>query len=244
MMKGVRYPPRLISYDGFLIYAAPCPSVHPSLLPWIKQFCAKPEHRWFAEVPLAYAQDTFNSYGIQDYLPNHALAREMMCDYHRPTWSALNDEQIQAVHDQAKHLYGLIHARWICTGDGLNTMRRKIFKARRFGICPRFHCKGMPLMPVGLSPVPKRHSVKLFCARCADIYFPPPDRQIDGAYFGPSFPSVFMIAFPHQDRRTKYIKGEQKLCGFPIRGNRLDSGPHGTNRHFEEDELDQEENNE
>jgi casein kinase II subunit beta len=241
MPGPTRYPPRLITYDGFQIYAAACPSGHPSLLPWITQFCARPENRWFAEVPLAYAQDMFNSYGLQKYIPNHSLAREMMCDHHLPNWAFLDDEQIRAVHDQAKCLYGLIHARWICTGTGLRVMWRKIFKAKRFGVCPRFHCKGMPLMPVGLSPVPNRHSTKLFCARYADIYVAPPDRQIDGAFFGPAFASVFAIAFPHRDKRKHYVKGEQKLFGFAIRNNRLDLGPHGTNRHLEEDELGQNE---
>jgi casein kinase II subunit beta len=234
---AVKYPSRIISYDGFQLYAAPCPRRHEKLLPWIIQFCSRPENRWFAEVPVEYVDDRFNGYGLQKFIPNIDLAREMICDHHALEWFYLTDEQIQALHDQAKHLYGLIHARWICTSAGLTAMAQKIFRARRFGVCPRFHCKGMPLMPVGLSPLPNRHSVKLFCGRCVDVYNPPVEKRIDGAYFGPAFPSVFLVVHPNKDRRERFVKGEQTLFGFKIRGNRLDSGPHASNHHLKEDEL-------
>jgi casein kinase II subunit beta len=241
VVLAVKYPPRVISYDGFQLYASPCPCKHASLLPWITQFCVQPEHRWFAEVPLAYADDTFNYYGLQKSVPNYALVREMICDHHSLEWYYLNDEQVQALHDQAKHLYGLVHARWICTGAGLAAMQRKIFRRRRYGVCPRFHCKGMPLMPVGLSPLPNRHSVKLFCGRCVDVYTAPPEQKIDGAYFGPAFPSVFLVAYPNRDGRRRFRTGEQTLFGFAIRGNRLESGPHASNSHRHEDELNERE---
>jgi casein kinase II subunit beta len=161
----------------------------------------------------------------------------MLCDHHSLEWYYLTDEQVQALHDQAKQLYGLIHARWICTNPGLEAMFKKVFRSRRYGVCPRFHCRGMPLMPVGLSPIPNRHSVKLFCPRCADLYRA--DQMIDGAYFGPAFPSVFLVAHPSKDGRRKFVKGEQKLFGFAIRANRLDEGPHASNHHLAEGELEQ-----
>ena len=86
-------------------------------------------------------------------------------------------------------------------------------------------------MPVGLSPVPNRHSAKLFCPRCADIYDPPPDKRIDGAHFGPSFPAVFLIAFPDFDGRDRYVMPRQTIFGFKIFKDRSQTGPHGTNNH-------------
>jgi hypothetical protein len=40
------------------------------------------------------------------------------------------------------------------------------------GRCPRVYCQGQALIPVGLSDLPRLHTVKLYCPRCRDIYFP------------------------------------------------------------------------
>jgi casein kinase II subunit beta len=118
-------------------------------------------------------------------------------------------------------------------------MKIKSFKKRRFGTCPRFYCKEAPLLPVGLSPFPNRHSAKLFCPRCADVYKPPADKIVDGAHFGPAFPSVFLVNFPKYDGRKHFANGQRTVFGFRIHReqDRLEMGPHASNRHKDEDEL-------
>ena len=67
-----------------------------------------------------------------------------------------------------------------------------------FGYCPRVHCQLHPLLPVGLNDQPRLASVKLYCAKCEDLYNPKSGRHsvVDGAYFGTSFPAMFFQNFP------------------------------------------------
>lgn len=51
----------------------------------------------------------------------------------------LNEPEFQKTYQQAVDLYGLIHARFIQTKDGLNKMRKK-YVAMEFGTCPRVQC--------------------------------------------------------------------------------------------------------
>jgi casein kinase II subunit beta len=116
-------------------------------------------------------------------------------------------------------------------------MKEKIFQKRRYGVCPRFYCRAIPLMPMGTSPVPNRHSAKLFCSRCVDLYRPPPEKRFDGAHFGPAFPSVFLVNFPDFDGRRRFHPVEHRIFGFKIYRDPIALGPHATNDHRNEDEL-------
>lgn len=72
------------------------------------------------------------------------------------------------------------------------------YKKYDFGRCPRVLCYGQPLLPVGLSDIPYQKAVKLYCQRCEDIYSPKSTRhgQIDGAYFGSTFPHMLLMVYP------------------------------------------------
>jgi casein kinase II subunit beta len=108
------------------------------------------------------------------------------------------DELRGSLDVQARLLYGLIHARWITTARGLQKMVEK-YKRVDFGRCPRVLCHGQFLMPVGLTDAPYEKSVKLYCARCEDIYSPKSSRHgsIDGAYFGTTFPHLLFLVYPY-----------------------------------------------
>lgn len=51
---------------------------------------------------------------------------------------------------------------------------------------------------MGLSDVPNLKPVKLYCAKCEDIYNPKSSRHasIDGAYFGTSFHNILFQVYP------------------------------------------------
>lgn len=112
----------------------------------------------------------------------------------------------------------MIHARFIITPAGLSAMKSK-FKELRYGQCPRVLCHGQPLLPVGLSDVPGKCTVKLFCASCEDIYNPKSSAHnaIDGAFFGTSFPHLFYQAYPYlrpvQRSEENYVP---RIFGFKI----------------------------
>jgi hypothetical protein len=97
-------------------------------------------------------------------------------------------------------LYGLIHARYIVTNRGMHAMYEK-YRAASFGRCPHVFCQGQPVLPVGLSDLPRNYTVNVFCPRCHGLFFPKSTRQanIDGAYFGTTFPHLYLMAHPVRD---------------------------------------------
>ena len=67
--------------------------------------------------------------------------------------------------------------RYILTSRGMNAMYEK-YKACEFGRCPRVLCNGQPCLPVGTCDVPRQSTVKIFCPKCQDIYYPRSKYQV------------------------------------------------------------------
>lgn len=152
-----------------------------------------------------------------------------------------DDEMRETIEKSARHLYGLVHARYVVTTRGLakmvcylpvalaasavllgrfthfvkaipkhlltprlfssssfSTAQLEKYKKSDFGKCPRVNCHSHPLLPMGLSDIPNVRPVKLYCARCEDIYNPKSTRHavIDGAYFGTSFHNILFQVYP------------------------------------------------
>ncbi|KAL7665618.1 Casein kinase II subunit beta [[Candida] zeylanoides] len=132
----------------------------------------------------------------------------------------------------AELLYGLIHARYVISKPGLTAMATK-FERNEFGPCPRYYCDGMHLIPVGATDIPGHETVRLYCPCCNDIYLPSSSRylNIDGAFFGTTFPGLLVKMFPEIENqcriRTQRFNSQEfgiKLFGFKI--NELStSGP-------------------
>ncbi|RVW15010.1 Casein kinase II subunit beta-1 [Vitis vinifera] len=87
-----------------------------------------------------------------------------MCDM-------FTEEQNELVESAAEMLYGLIHVRYILTSKGMSAMLEK-YKSYDFGRCPRVYCCGQPCLPVGQSDIPRSSTVKIYCPKCEDIYYP------------------------------------------------------------------------
>lgn len=112
-------------------------------------------------------------------------------------------------------LYGQIHARFIVTPEGLQSMRDK-YRKGHFGYCPRVLCHSHALLPIGQSDLICQHSVKLFCPQCEEIYNPknPLHQEIDGAFFGTSFAHMFLMQFPETKKPIeRYVP---KIFGFKL----------------------------
>ena len=130
---------------------------------------------------------------------------------------ALPHSTRQIINEEAKILYGLIHARYILSTTGQFKMAAK-FKKRQFGCCNRTFCKKQPYLPVGLSVHRNVDSVKLFCPKCEQIYEPLDKRykSIDGAYFGTAFPHLFFFVFPEYAPAKSNEKYKKQLYGYNI----------------------------
>lgn len=150
-------------------------------------------NEYFCEVDEDFILDRFNLTGLNNEVANYAQALDLITDN---LDDDIQDELRGSLDVQARLLYGLIHARWIVTQRGLQKMLDK-YKRADFGRCPRVLCTSQPLLPLGLTDLPYEKSVKLFCARCEDIYSPKSTRHgsIDGAYFGTTFAHLMGIVW-------------------------------------------------
>mgnify|MGYP000934523464 CR=1 FL=1 len=165
---------------------------------WITWYCGLKGNEFFCEVEEAFIQDNFNLSGLSAQVPFYELALDIIQDLESPEEEKLGPEQKDMVENAAEMLYGLIHARYILTSRGMYAMREKYLNVD-FGRCHRVFCEGQPALPIGQSDTLRHTTVNIFCPKCKEIYFPKSSRHgnIDGAYFGTSFPHLFLMAFPH-----------------------------------------------
>ncbi|KAL1994299.1 hypothetical protein VTN49DRAFT_2968 [Thermomyces lanuginosus] len=107
---------------------------------------------------------------------------------------------LSMIESSAELLYGLIHQRYITSRQGIQQMLEK-YEMQHFGVCPRVYCNGTKVLPVGRTDTPGQDTVKLFCPSCYDLYTPPNSRfqSVDGAFFGTTFGSLFLMTFPELD---------------------------------------------
>lgn len=163
---------------------------------WIDLFLGIKGNEYFCDIDDDYIRDRFNLTGLNQEVSKMPTLVDIITDMVDIELQA--EEHRDALELNARILYGLIHARYILTQRGLNKMFEK-YKNGDFGYCPRVHCQLHPLLPVGLSDQPRVDAVKLYCAKCEDLYNPKSGRHavVDGVYFGTSFPAMFFQNFPH-----------------------------------------------
>jgi len=79
-------------------------------------------------------------------------------------------------------------------------------------------CESQPLLPMGQSDVPNTSPVKLYCARCEDLYNPKSSRHavIDGAYFGTSFHNILFQVYPAMLPPKSQRRYHPKIFGFRV----------------------------
>jgi len=181
---------------------------------WISWFCSLKGNEFFAEVDEEYIQDDFNLTGLSGLVPNYEYALDMILD---ADTDDLTEEQTEIVESAAEMLYGLIHARYILTSRGLSQMLEKYNNAE-FGRCPRVFCQGQPVIPVGQSDIARTNTVKLFCPKCQDIFYPKLNRHanLDGSYFGTTFPHLLLQTYPELVPTKPAFNYVPRIFGFRI----------------------------
>lgn len=184
---------------------------------WVTWFCALRGNEFFVEVDEEYIEDDFNLSGLSGQVPYYEYALDMILDNEPVQDVMLTDQQHEMLEGAAEVLYGLIHARYIVTARGLTAMLEK-YKNCDFGRCPRVHCEGHPCLPVGTSDVPGQSTVKIFCPKCEDIYYPRSEYQcsIDGAYFGTTFPHLLLMTYPNYRPPRATERYVPRVFGFKL----------------------------
>lgn len=129
--------------------------------------------------------------------------------------SSLPKEQQEEVQRAAEVLYTLLHARYIASPMGLNTVRRMMSRRQQqqnryssssesgsdwteaiFGKCPRVSCRGMPLLPYGMSDEYDVQGIRKgmkYCCSCGETLFAW-ESKVDGSAWGPYFCHLFVMA--------------------------------------------------
>mmetsp|Transcript_27420 Transcript_27420/g.68827 ORF Transcript_27420/g.68827 Transcript_27420/m.68827 type:complete len:267 (-) Transcript_27420:167-967(-) len=194
---------------------------------WINWFCSLKGNEFFTEVDAEYIMDDFNLTGLRTEVPNYDYALDMILDHESD--EILTDEQQEVVECAAEILYGLIHSRFILTARGLSAMMEKM-KQAHFGRCPRVMCQGQTCLPVGQSDIPRINTVKLFCPKCEDIYYPRLARHqsVDGAYFGTTFSHLLLHMYPELRPPKPTNTYVPRIYGFRIHESAYETAPPAT----------------
>ncbi|XP_042955506.1 putative casein kinase II subunit beta-4 isoform X1 [Carya illinoinensis] len=190
---------------------------------WISWFCNLRGNEFFCEVDDEYIQDDFNLCGLSSQVPYYDYALDLILDVESSHGDMFTEEQNELVESAAEMLYGLIHVRYILTSKGmtamlLNLLQLEKYKNYDFGRCPRVYCCGQPCLPVGQSDIPRSSTVKIYCPKCEDIYYPRSKYQgnIDGAYFGTTFPHLFLMTYGHLKPQKAIQSYVPRVFGFKI----------------------------
>ncbi|KAJ8573415.1 hypothetical protein K7X08_009926 [Anisodus acutangulus] len=184
---------------------------------WISWFCNLRGNEFFCEVDDEYIQDDFNLCGLSSQVPYYDYALDLVLDVESSHGDMFTEEQNELVESAAEMLYGLIHVRYILTSKGMAAMLEK-YKNYDFGRCPRVYCCGQPCLPVGQSDIPRSSTVKIYCPKCEDIYYPRSKYQgnIDGAYFGTTFPHLFLMTYGHLKPQKPTETYVPRVFGFKL----------------------------
>lgn len=131
--------------------------------------------------------------------------------------ASLSDYRWDQVEKSARHLYGLIHARYVLSVKGLTKVIEK-YRVNDYGKCPRLLCSNQNCLPVGITDQPGSKCVKLYCPKCEDVYNPSAKKHltIDGAYFTTTLPHLLLLMFPDVIPAKSTERYTPSIFGFKI----------------------------
>lgn len=186
-----------------------------SEMQWIEWHVNTRGNEFLVEIDISFLMNSFTMFEFKE-TGDHEEALKMILGLSPKSAEELEDSKYLKTYQQAVDLYGLIHARYIQTKDGMKKVQKK-FENKEFGVCPRVQCNYpdfehdqkikvlQPVLPVGMSNELNISKVKIYCPKCEDIYVPKGQRSafstggrgckinLDGAYFGTSFPYIFLL---------------------------------------------------
>lgn len=98
----------------------PVPLVLPQLTVfWREQFISSRGNEYFCEIDEEYLTDRFNLTGLNTEVPYYQYALDLVTDVFDLD---ADDDLREQIEKSARHLYGLVHARYIVTTRGLAKM--------------------------------------------------------------------------------------------------------------------------
>ena len=150
--------------------------------------------KFLCEIDRDFITDKFNLTGIpQEFVYFEKVYKILLSD--KPI-ADLNQLDEYDFYDLLT-LYGLVHARYIISPNGLHRMRKKFINGD-YGICPRYYCRRQHVVPLGLTGIFNDNFPRVFCPNCQDIYDLEDKyfNRIDGSFYGPTFAMFFFLTYP------------------------------------------------
>ncbi|BFU23157.1 casein kinase II regulatory subunit family protein [Entamoeba histolytica HM-1:IMSS-B] len=190
---------------------------------FVKAFLKEGKNKYYVRVDNSFIEDSFNYYGLENQVHGYKEVKEYLLSKKKKSIK----QEDEFLYNGASILYGLIHARFIVTEEGLKKMKRK-YKKQEFGICPRYYCNKAALLPFSPSDKLNESTIQLVCPLCKHVYRPPQEyATIDGAHFGSSFASLFMMTFPKYVNSVKPIEGKYSpiIYGFKLYNGEINEPP-------------------
>ena len=187
---------------------------------WIEWYCSLEGNEYLLEIPEDYIKDMSNLYGLKSKVTNFSESLFHILSGGIPDEEDLQNENYLELYQSCTDLYGLIHARYIQTPLGLTIMRER-YLAGKFGVCSRVLCEKHNVIPIGMSNEIRTSRVKVFCPRCQEVYYPKDKNgELDGAFFGSSFPHVLLQTFPYMYPLLPHNQYVPKIAGFKVHNGR------------------------
>jgi casein kinase II subunit beta len=180
---------------------------------WKESFLRIPENSWFVDIEPEYVDDPFNVYGLQTKISNFSICADIISG--KTKKETIDPTILKEVERNLPIAYGLIHARYITSPNGLDKLNEKYTK-RIFGTCPRYYCKNEPLLPIGKSSDYGVGMVKVFCPQCRKIYDPRPLSYLDGSFWGPNAVHILIDHMDLMDRSLNTKKYKLEAFGFAV----------------------------
>ncbi|XP_061165502.1 casein kinase II subunit beta-like [Saccostrea echinata] len=191
---------------------------------WIPQFCKQKGNEFFCEVDDDFISDEFNLQGLRQRVRHFQRALDIILDLDvirlpMTDDSELSDnsEEEEILEEAAERLYGLIHARYILTRNGIDKMIDK-WQDGVFGSCPRVYCKKQFVLPIGITESTEKEIVRIYCPKCEDVYRIRSSRHrfTDGAFFGTSFPQMLLMFYPEYRPKRPFNRLVPRSNGLKI----------------------------
>lgn len=165
---------------------------------WIGDFCALKGNDIFCRVNEDFILDHFNATGLCERVPMYEKATDRILGFDNVSSESQNKRNEDAIIERcARQLYGLWHARYVLSSQGIADVREK-YEMGIYGICPRWRCNNARMLPVAITDIQRMNGVKLYCPACCEVFEPNSNHHqvIDGAYFGTGLPHMFFMAYP------------------------------------------------
>ena len=196
----IRNPQSMYPYASGTITSSPQPKpsrpqidVHSSTTRWVRNFLLTRPKDTLLPIPQEYLSDGFNLVQLAPiverivrmeggYVPPAVQTTDSFPLFKAALRLILSNDDgptSPPVQRAAEVLYTLVHARYVISPRGLDTVRRVLRRPDGtvnpvFGRCPRMNCRGMPVLPWGDSDnFDPRNSVmtraKRYCPCCGEV---------------------------------------------------------------------------